>query len=107
MKYTVSITPRAELDREVAYDWYAENYSPQFASRWWHGITAAMHSLAEGPEKSHLAQENDQLPFPLFEFLYGKRSNKHRILFRIEGNQIVILHIRHSARDDLRLEDLE
>src|SRR5947207_12338108 len=106
MKYTVSLTSRAEQERESAFDWFAENYSVEFATRWWHGITAAMHSLAVMPERCHQAQENRRLSFDLYELLYGRRNNKHRILFRIQNNEVLVLHIRHSARRDLKLEDL-
>lgn len=106
MKYTVTITKRAEQDREASFDWYAENYSLEFAIRWWHGITAAMHSLGTVAGRCHKARESRDLPFELFELLYGSRHNKQRILFRIENTEVVILQIRHSARRDLRFEDL-
>jgi plasmid stabilization system protein ParE len=106
MKYTVSLTSRAEHDREKAFEWYAENYSVEFATRWWHGVTAAMHSLANMPERCHIARESRRLSFEPHELLYGTRNNKHRILFRIQNDEVLVLHIRHTARRDLNIEDL-
>ena len=107
MKYTVTITPRAEDDRQLAYRWFSENYSSEFANQWWHGVTAAMHSLADMPGRCHKALESGDLPFDVYELLHGKRHNKHRVLFRIEKSEVVILHVRHSSRRDVKLEDLE
>jgi plasmid stabilization system protein ParE len=82
MKYSVSLTSRAEQERESIFEWYADNYSVEFATRWWNGITTAMHSLADMPTRYHKARESRRLPFDLYELLYGMRNNKHRILFR-------------------------
>jgi ParE toxin of type II toxin-antitoxin system, parDE len=67
---------------------------------------SAMHSLANMPERCHKAGESRRLPFDLYELLYGMRNNTHRVLFRIENNEVLVLHIRHSARRDLKIEDL-
>jgi plasmid stabilization system protein ParE len=101
MKYIVSLTSRAEQDRERAFEWYSKNYSPAFAHVWFNGIVGALSSLATHPERCHRARENDQFSFDLYELVYGKRRNKYRILFRIHRNIALVLHIRHSAQDDV------
>ena len=100
------MTRRAENDRARAFDWYAANSSIAFAARWFNGVTRAMHSLANMPERCHKARENSCFPFELFELLYGKRLVKHRILFRIYKDVVLVLHIRHSAQSDLTEDDL-
>jgi plasmid stabilization system protein ParE len=106
MKYNVSLTRRAEQDREDAFNWYSTNYSKTFAVRWYNGMTRAIRSLQRNPERCHKAHEDDRFPFDLYELLYGKRRNKHRILFRIHRDAVIVLHIRHSARRDLTENDL-
>ena len=105
MRYVVSLTARAEQDRQRAFEWYAENYFLEFAMRWFIGITKATHSLAHMPERCHKARENEFFSFGLYELLYGKRT-KHRVLFRIQANEVLVLHIRHAAQKDLDESEL-
>ena len=37
----------------------------------------------------------------LRQLLYGKRHNKHRILFTIRDNDVIVLFVHHSARAEL------
>lgn len=106
MSHRVVLSARAERDRDAAYAWYAENYSVEFASRWYNGIMQAMYSLAEQPRRCAVAHENDRFSFELRELLYGPRLHKHRLLFTIEGERVAILHIRHSSQRDLTADDL-
>jgi len=106
MKYKLIITTRAAQDRDGAFAWYGTNYSNEFAARWYEGISHVIESLPHNLARGHKALENDRFPFGLYEVLYGKRMNKHRILYRVEDNAVVILHIRHSAQRDLTEDDL-
>jgi plasmid stabilization system protein ParE len=106
MSYKLIVTERAKEDRDRAFDWYSENYSKEFAARWYEGISEAVVSLARNPMRGHLARESDRFPFELYELLVGKRMNKHRILYTVEGVVVQILRIRHSAQRDLGDEDL-
>jgi plasmid stabilization system protein ParE len=106
MKYLVSLTSRAELDRDTAFHWYAENYSNAFAIRWFNEITRAMRSLSKNPERCHKAAEDGRFSFDVYELFYGRRRNKHRILFRIYRDVVLVLHIRHAAQRELEVGDL-
>ncbi|MEX2307573.1 MAG: type II toxin-antitoxin system RelE/ParE family toxin [Pirellulales bacterium] len=106
MKYRVVLTARAERDRDTAFDWYAENYSGEFAARWYHALRQAIRSLRDKPRRCALAHENDKFSFELREVRFGGRRHKHRILFTLHEDIVLVLHIRHSARRDLREEDL-
>lgn len=64
-----------------------------------------MHSLAHMPDRCHRAREDEYFSFHLRELLYGKRM-KHRVLFRIQANEVLVLHIRHAAQRDLTEHDL-
>lgn len=37
--------------------------------------------------------------------LYGRRRQVYRILFTIEGNTVLIHHVRHTAQDRLTEDD--
>lgn len=106
MTYKVALTSRAELDRQRAYEWYRKKYSEAYATRWFNGISRAMDSLARHPERCHTASENDRFQFKLHELTYGKRKNKHRILYRMQNELVLVLHIRHSAQRELTEDEL-
>jgi plasmid stabilization system protein ParE len=106
MTYKLEISKRAKEDRDAAFDWYCSNYSEEFAIRWYDGISRAIESLTDNPHVCHKAHENVRFPFDLLELLYGTRLNKHRILFTVEHDRVLVLHIRHSAQQDLTEDDL-
>src|SRR5262245_28203183 len=85
MKYSVSMTSRAEQDRQRAFEWYAANYSVEFATRWFSGSTRAMRSLSNRPERCHKAPESASYTFDLYELPYGRRRTKHRVYFGSTG----------------------
>jgi len=105
MMYRVDLTARAERDRDAAFDWYAENYSLDFAARWYDGLTQAIHDLAQHPHRFGFAHENSKFSFEVRELLFGGRRYKHRVLFTIHDDQVLVLHIRHSAQRDLTDDD--
>lgn len=106
MIYRVALTARAEADRDRAFAWYAENYSREFAVRWYEGLTAAIQSLRQNPLRCGTAHERHKFAFDLRELRFGGRRNKHRILFEVRDDLVAVLHIRHSARRDLKADDL-
>jgi hypothetical protein len=54
----------------------------------------------------HKAHENDRFPFEVYEILHGRRINKYRILFTVDKDSVIVLHIRHSAQRDVTADDL-
>jgi hypothetical protein len=65
-----------------------------------------MRSLQRNPERCPKAHENVSFSFELYELLYGRRHAKHRILFRIYRDVVLVLNIRHAAQRDLTEDDL-
>lgn len=106
MTYRTLLTARAEGDRDAAYYWYSENYSREFAGRWYRGLQRAIRSLRVNPRRCATAHESDRFSFELRELLFGGRRQKHRILFTLHEDKVLILHIRHSAQRDLTEDDL-
>jgi plasmid stabilization system protein ParE len=106
MSFRINLSRHAVEDRERAFEWYAANYSDEYAARWVIGITAAIKTLSKNPQRCPKALENDRFPFDLYELLYGTRKNKHRVLFTIRNDVVFVVRIRHSAQRELTEDDL-
>ena len=67
-------------------------------------MEAAVHALADGPERWPLAPESDAFPRrqQIRQLLYGKRRNVYRVLYTIHADRVSVLHVRHAARDFLK-----
>lgn len=105
MAYKVILTPRALFDADAATG-YIRQYAPDRAARWFNGLTRAVLSLDEMPQRCGLAPEASKLGVELRQLLYGKHTSVYRIIFRIyeqePGEGIVrVVAIRHGARDQL------
>jgi plasmid stabilization system protein ParE len=111
MAFRVEISSRAyaDLDRLTAY--IRTESSSETAERWFDGIWAAIHSLAENPFRCALAPESDDLDMPIHLLLFGRRNRQYKIYFEVEEvrsrrGTVRILHVRHWARRALDFADL-
>ncbi len=103
----VILSVRAEQDRESALKWYRQNFSHAFAEKWLRGLSAALRSSGESPQRSVLALETVKVRRDLYEFLYDAGSHQmHRILYVVESDEVVIIHIRHASRDEPTVDEL-
>src|SRR5262245_39552736 len=105
MSFRVEFARRAirEIDEQV--DWLAER-SQAAAERWREGLLAVVKSLEENPERCPEAPEAEWYGPGLRQLIHGKKRSAHRVLFEIRGEVVVILRVRHAARDYLAPEDL-
>jgi len=101
MKYEVEVADQAQIDAEEAYLWILERAPGDRATRWWNGLEKAVLSLEHMPARCPLAPEDSEFEEEIRELLYGKRQHRYRILFTIRAQTVIILHIRHGARDYL------
>jgi len=102
MTHKLHIARKAEQDRDEIFEWYRQNYSESFAARWYVGVSNAIQRLATNPLRCGIAYENSRFPFELRELLYGRsKKSRHRILFTVKEDTVYVLHIRHSARDEI------
>jgi plasmid stabilization system protein ParE len=99
--YRLRVTARAVADADVAADWIAEHVSSAQADRWYQGLFERMETLTRYPLRCPRAAESDRFGEELREMLYGKGRKKHRIVFAIRKNDVVVLHVRHAAREGL------
>jgi len=105
--YQVVITRPAEADIRTAYEWWRDHRSADEARRWYENIFPAIDALRDWPEACPPAPETDLHPNGLRQLHFGiGRRPTHRIVFTIEGLEVIILRVRHTAQRDLRLRDL-
>jgi plasmid stabilization system protein ParE len=75
--------------------------------QWAAGLVAEIEALVENPHRHALAHEADELAIELRELHYGSgRRPTHRALFRIKGDAVEVLTIRHAAQRDVTAADL-
>jgi plasmid stabilization system protein ParE len=105
--YEVRISEPAELDIQSIFDWWRSYRSAEQAERWFEAIYPAIETLSRMPQRCPRARENDSYPGDLRQLLFtiGRRPT-HRIIFAIEGDAVIILHVRHTSQRDLRADEL-
>ncbi|MDQ4087255.1 MAG: type II toxin-antitoxin system RelE/ParE family toxin [Pseudomonadota bacterium] len=88
----VRISAEAERDMEAIGDWIARD-NPERALGFVRELRAACLALAEFPERFPLV--------PRFE-RHGIRHRVHGnylIFYRVEGSDVIVLHVLHGATD--------
>ena len=104
MAYVVSITSRAERDLAHLYEEINAEHSDA-ALKCYRGLTEAILSLEEQPNRCPVTRKKDELR----HLLYGHKPNIYRVIFRVLERQkyVEVLHIRHGAKRKLKASDLE
>lgn len=80
-----------------AFDWIRER-APDAAVRWYDALENALQSLGQFPERCALAAENDAFEEEIRQLLFGKDHGTYRVLFTVRGDEVHVLHFRHTAR---------
>jgi plasmid stabilization system protein ParE len=97
MAYVVNFTVRAERDlRHLYHEIDAVNSA--VAQKWYEGLKKKILSLDNNPNRCPITPENRQLR----QLLYGHRRNIYRVIYRVIGMQVEVIHIRHGARKRFR-----
>jgi plasmid stabilization system protein ParE len=104
MIHQVLLSDRATRDLDDAYQWYAAR-APAAAVDWYNGFIEALATLGNNPERCPRALEAEKLGLDIRQFLYG-RQRSYRALFIVREQAVVVLHIRHTARREVEMEDL-
>jgi len=108
MKYHLKITAEASDLLSAAAKWYAEtSRSLDIAAAWYDGFIERIDSLEQNPFAGALSPESKDLAIEIREIHYGSgRRPTHRAIYRIKGNVVEVLTIRHLAQQPLTLSDL-
>ncbi|MSQ94063.1 MAG: type II toxin-antitoxin system RelE/ParE family toxin [Gemmataceae bacterium] len=104
MAYLVEITATAKSEIDEALAWRARR-SIRGAIGWYVKLMAVIRSLSDDPEQWGLAPESEWYP-GIRQRLAGKRHHQYRILFKIQGDTVYILRVRHGSQDLLSSDDL-
>jgi plasmid stabilization system protein ParE len=101
-EYRIILQPEAYEGMENGYTYIEQQQSTEAAHTWAVGLMDAINSLKTMPRRCHVARENDSFPYEIRQLLYGKGWRAYRILFTIQEDAVSVLHIRHSAQDDIK-----
>jgi plasmid stabilization system protein ParE len=102
-EFRVHISNEAREQIGTTAQWYVrQSGSVDLGLEWQDGFFAAIDSLAENPRRYSLAHESEKFPYELRALLYGSgKRNTHRALFRIDGDEVRVLSIRHLSQRDV------
>ena len=99
--YRIEIADSVKADMREATRWIGNQASPAIAAKWLTRIHKAINTLRRQPLRCPLADENDKFPEEIQVLIHGKRHSKYRIVFTIRDDTVVVLYVRHGARDEL------
>lgn len=98
MAFRVKQSPQADSDLDGILEWLLSQQAGDTSLRWFQKLKEAVATLSELPQRCPLAPENKEFPFEVRQLLYGRKPHIYRVLFTIEADTVVILHIRHGRR---------
>ena len=101
MSYRVVITARALQDLQGIRDYIAKR-SPENAARFLEKLLASFDSIEASPQAFGRAIEDELVPYTLHQYVV----KPYRVLYRVEGRAVQILHVRHGARGRASREEL-
>jgi plasmid stabilization system protein ParE len=93
MSYRVLITDRALSDLREIRDYIARR-SPLNTAGFLQRLLKGFDVIEASPESFAKATEDEFVPYTLRQFVV----KPYRVLYRIVGHRVEILHIRHGAR---------
>ena len=87
----------------IAAEWYRESaHSDEIAKAWLDGFLDLLQDLQFDPERHSLARESHRFSLDVHEVYYGSgRKRTHRVLFKILGQVVHVLTVRHLAQKDI------
>ena len=98
MAFRVKQTTQADRDLDLILEWLMAQQAGETGLRWFQELKGTLDSLSELPHRCPLALENLEFPFEVRQLLYGRKPHQYRVLFTIEADAVIILHIRHGRR---------
>ena len=101
MSFKTIITPRALSDLQEIRDYIARR-NPDNAAAFLQKILVAFDRIEASPKFFGKAEENAFVPYDLHQFVV----KPYRILYRVSGSTVQILHVRHGAQKRATNDDL-
>ncbi|QDU79562.1 Plasmid stabilization system protein [Polystyrenella longa] len=107
MGYQVRLSARAEHDVEEVFAWFKSNKAIRAGRVWYGQLLAQIDTLEHHPDRCPVYEISDQKEPIIRELLVGGKAYKYRIFFTIKKMQVEILHIRHTARQEVQGDELK
>ncbi len=106
MSHTLRIIVRAREDVDGMFAWLARR-SARGAVAWYIAFRHAAERITAAPEASPLAPESNRLGHDVRQALFGTRRGRiYRIVFRVVGEEVVVLRVRGPGQAPLRRRDV-
>jgi toxin ParE1/3/4 len=102
MAFRIDLTEAAQRDANNILDWLMERHAGGTGYRWFLGMRDAIYSLRTMPTRCAVAPESTEFPFEVRQLLYGRKPHVYRVLFTIENETVIILHIRRPGQPPVR-----
>lgn len=110
MTYQVSLTSKCEQDIAGDVLWWSENRSAHQALAWLEGLLEILATLREKPARLPVFCEQSlydwQYTYRRILFGLGAKPT-HRAIYRIEGQTVYVVAVRHLSRDEVGPKDIE
>ena len=101
MNYKVRLT--AEVKQQIeAISRYIAQDSRQNAKKWRHSIRGRFRSLGNMPERHEVAYRAADVGRDIRHTFFGV----YRILYTLEHDTVVVVSVRHGARQPIALDEL-
>ena len=97
VEYSVEILDEALDELEGIVDYIAVD-SIVNALRWYEKVITAIHTLDNMPKRCPLADESPAFPFEVRCLLV----DDYRVLYRINGDVVEVLHVKHPRKNHVR-----
>ena len=104
MAFRVEPTARAKRDLDAIRGRLLTHEAGEGGLRWFWKLDEAIASLSELPQRCALAPESAEFPFEVRQPIYGRKPHQYRVLFTIDEDVVVVLHIRRGRREPLSTE---
>jgi plasmid stabilization system protein ParE len=97
MKYHVRIAETAAAQIDEAYAWLAERTI--HAQEWHDDLRKAIASLEEMPLRCPRVPPKEDDSGDVRHLIFGDKWHGYRIIFKVEGEDVIVLQLRHGARN--------
>ena len=104
MAFRVKITAEANRDLDEILTWLLAEGAGETGIRWFSGLKKAVGSLSELPKRCSLAPENASFPFEVRQLLYGRKREVYRVLFTIQDDSVVVLHVQRPGQNIISIQ---
>jgi plasmid stabilization system protein ParE len=103
MAFQVKITPKAERDLDAILTRLLNEGAGEQGWRWFVGLRKAIATLDEFPARCPKAPEDAAAREEVRQLLYGNKPHVYRVLFKIQNDLVVVIHVRRPKQNTLSL----